>query len=66
MGLFDTVKGALGQVEAAAVPALINAALAKTDKPRRSEWVDHSASAGRIRAAGSVLAGERRKSLCHR
>jgi hypothetical protein len=27
MGLFDTVKGALGQVEAAAVPALINAAL---------------------------------------
>jgi len=31
MGLFDTVKGALGQVEAAAVPALINAALAKTN-----------------------------------
>jgi uncharacterized protein YidB (DUF937 family) len=31
MGLFDTFKGALGQIEAAAVPALINAALAKTD-----------------------------------
>lgn len=31
MGLFDTVKGAFGQVEAAAVPALINAALAKTN-----------------------------------
>jgi uncharacterized protein YidB (DUF937 family) len=31
MGLFDSLKGALGQVEAAAVPALINAALAKTE-----------------------------------
>ena len=31
MGLFDTVKGALGQVEAAAVPTLIDAALAKTN-----------------------------------
>jgi len=31
MGLSDTVKGALGQVEAAAVPDLINAALAKTN-----------------------------------
>ncbi len=28
---FDTVKGALGQVDAATVPALINAALAKTN-----------------------------------
>jgi len=31
MGLFDAVKGALGQVEAAAVPTLIDAALAKTN-----------------------------------
>src|SRR5271156_3045967 len=30
LGLGDTLKGALGQVEAAAVPALINAVLAKT------------------------------------
>ena len=30
MGLFDELKGALGQVEAAAAPALINAVLAKT------------------------------------
>ena len=65
MGLFDAVKGALGQVEAAAVPALINAALAKTNLGDL-KWVDHSASARRIRAAGSALAGERPKSLCHR
>jgi len=30
MGLFDQFKGALGQIEAAAAPALINAVLAKT------------------------------------
>src|SRR5271156_5579384 len=30
LGLGDTLKGALGQVEAAAVPALVNAVLAKT------------------------------------
>jgi uncharacterized protein YidB (DUF937 family) len=30
LGLGDSLKGALGQVEAAAVPALINAVLAKT------------------------------------
>jgi uncharacterized protein YidB (DUF937 family) len=30
LGLGDALKGALGQVEAAAVPALINAVLAKT------------------------------------
>jgi uncharacterized protein YidB (DUF937 family) len=31
MGLFDQLGGALGQVEAAAMPALISAALAKTN-----------------------------------
>lgn len=31
MGLFDTFKGVLGEVEAAAVPALISAALAKSN-----------------------------------
>ena len=30
LGLGDTLKGALGSIEAAAVPALINAVLAKT------------------------------------
>jgi len=30
LGLGDALKGALGQVEAAALPALVNAALAKT------------------------------------
>src|SRR5271155_6263878 len=30
LGLGDTLKGALGQVEAAAVPAMVNAVLAKT------------------------------------
>ena len=30
LGLGDVLKGALGQVEAAALPALVNAALAKT------------------------------------
>ena len=30
MGLFDTLKGALGGLEAAAIPAMINAALAQT------------------------------------
>ncbi len=29
------------------------------DKPRRSEWFDHSASEGRIKAPSLVLAGER-------
>jgi uncharacterized protein YidB (DUF937 family) len=31
MSLFDKIKGALGSVEASAVPALINAALENTD-----------------------------------
>ena len=30
MGLFDTIKGALGSVEGAAFPAMINAVLAQT------------------------------------
>ena len=60
MGLFDTVKGALGQVEAAAVPALINAALAKTNLGAQFDRLEEQANHLRIPVAYASMLYELR------
>jgi hypothetical protein len=68
MGLFDSLsgglKGALGKVEAAAMPALISAALAKTNLGDLQGLVAQLQQGG-PKYSGSIVAWERSKSASH-
>jgi hypothetical protein len=65
MGLLDSLggvlKGAMGEAEAAALPALVNAVLAKTQY-HDLNGVRGGAAARRPRRAGQILARQRHQS----
>ena len=65
MGLLDSLKGALGSVEGAAFPAMINALLAQTQYQNLAGLVA-ALEKGGLGPAGPVLAGQRREHADHR